>query len=426
MARCRQSGKRLRVLVHDFAGHPFPVQLSRELARRGNAVVHAHCPSYASGKGALERVSSDPTGFEAVPLRLRRYDKHSLVRRVPQEIAYGRLLGKLIARVGPDVVISGNTPLIAQAMAQTASARAGAAFVFWQQDILSLAIARLIGRKVPGLSTIGAYPFRLIETRTARASDAVVPISPDFVPWLSTAGVDVRKIRVVENWAPLSDLPLADRDNPWAREHGLVGKPVVLYSGTLGKKHGSHRLADVARELDREGVTLVVVSEGTAADDLRRWAAAAKADRLLVLPFQPYGRLADVLGSADVLLAVLDERAGELSVPSKVLTYLCAGRPIVAAIPGRNRAAQTIREAEAGVVTSQEDVETIASHILRLLTDTEASARLGSNARAYAEDRFRISAIAPEFEGVFRAALEHSRARVTRRSLRLSSTSPAE
>ncbi len=31
----------MRILVHDYSGHPFQAQLSRELARRGHDVVHS-------------------------------------------------------------------------------------------------------------------------------------------------------------------------------------------------------------------------------------------------------------------------------------------------------------------------------------------------------------------------------------------------
>ena len=40
-----------------------------------------------------------------------------------------------------------------------------------------------------------------------------------------------------------------------------------------------------------------------------------------------------MLASADVLVALLETDAGAFSVPSKVLTSLSAGRPILAAIP---------------------------------------------------------------------------------------------
>ena len=45
----------MRILVHDYSGHPFQVELSRELARRGHEVTHSYCEAYVSGKGHLER-----------------------------------------------------------------------------------------------------------------------------------------------------------------------------------------------------------------------------------------------------------------------------------------------------------------------------------------------------------------------------------
>src|SRR2546421_3140678 len=67
--RARARGP-LRIVVHDYSGHPFQAQLSRELARRGHEVLHLHCPGYHSGKGALERTAADPPGFEVEPVRL--------------------------------------------------------------------------------------------------------------------------------------------------------------------------------------------------------------------------------------------------------------------------------------------------------------------------------------------------------------------
>ena len=49
-----QSSRALRVVVHDYVGHPFQVQLSRELARRGMDVLHLHCGSFRTGKGDVD------------------------------------------------------------------------------------------------------------------------------------------------------------------------------------------------------------------------------------------------------------------------------------------------------------------------------------------------------------------------------------
>lgn len=43
-----------RIQVHDFSGHPFQADLSRELARRGYYVDHVFSTQYSSGKDRLE------------------------------------------------------------------------------------------------------------------------------------------------------------------------------------------------------------------------------------------------------------------------------------------------------------------------------------------------------------------------------------
>src|SRR6266545_7089102 len=105
----------LRIALHDYSGHPFQIELSRELARRGHDVTHLHCPSYVTGKGALETRPSDPDTLTIVPVPLASsFAKHSPWKRPLQEIEYGRRLSGAIARMRPDVVVSANCPLLAQ------------------------------------------------------------------------------------------------------------------------------------------------------------------------------------------------------------------------------------------------------------------------------------------------------------------------
>ncbi len=44
----------MRILLNDFSGHPFPVQLSRELAGRGYTVLHTYCASFLTPHGSLQ------------------------------------------------------------------------------------------------------------------------------------------------------------------------------------------------------------------------------------------------------------------------------------------------------------------------------------------------------------------------------------
>ena len=163
-------------------------------------------------------------------------------------------------------------------------------------------------------------------------------------------------VTVIENWAPLDELTAAGPSTGWAAAHGLAGRTVLLYSGTLGLKHNPALLLELARAMGRrDDARVVVISEGRGADWLRAATAEAPEPALVLLPFQPYDVLAEVLASADVLLAILEPEAGAFSVPSKVLSYHCAGTPILAAIPGENLAARIIVGAGSGVVVEPTD-----------------------------------------------------------------------
>ena len=394
----------LRIVVHDYSGHPFQVQLSRELARRGHRVLHLHSPSYRSGKGALDRLPDDPDTLAIEPVDLgRTFDKYSPARRLLQERAYGRQLVERLQREPADVVLSGNTPLFAQSLLLAECRRRGVPFVFWQQDVYSLPMQREAERRLPPVvGPLVGRRFVGLERRLLRESDAVVTIAGDFRETLLAWGLPAEKVRVIENWAPLDELPQRPRDNDWARRHDLAGKRVLLYSGTLGLKHDPGLLLRLARELDHEA-TIVVVSEGLGADWLRREADAQATDNLVLLPFQPYDELPDVLASGDVLLVLLERAAGRFAVPSKVLSYLCAGRPLLAAVPAENLAAAVVRASGAGVVVDPDDEDGVVAAARRLV-DGDDRVALGRAARTYAERTFDIAAVGGRFEEVLMTA----------------------
>ncbi len=392
----------LRLLVHDYSGHPFQVQLSRELARRGHLVLHLHCPSYTSGKGQLATGPGDPATLEirAVPLR-RSFARHSPGRRVLQELEYGRALLPHVRRFEPDVVLSANTPLLAQLLLHRACRRNGAAVVYWQQDLYGEAMKRGAGRRIPLAGRLAGEAFVALERRIVRDSDAVVAISEDFRPTLRRWGVPDTRTAVIENWAPLDEVAPAPRDNDWGRAHDLVGHRVVLYAGTLGMKHDPGLLLRLAERFRAEDdVRVVVVSEGRG----REWLERRLLPNLVLLDFQPYEALPLVLASADVLAVILEPDAGAYSVPSKVLTYHCAGRPLLAALPASNLAARVITRAGSGLICDPRRPDAFAAAAERLLADGSLRRSMGERARAYAQDAFEIERIADRFQTVISRA----------------------
>jgi putative colanic acid biosynthesis glycosyltransferase WcaI len=394
----------MRVVVHDYAGHAFPAQLARALAGRGHDVLHLQCVSFVSGKGSVERKPDDPPSlsFDGVALG-GDFAKYDLRRRVAHERELGRELSHLIDGFRPDVLLS-NAPLLVQARLLRTSHALGAGFVFWQQDVMSMAARRVVGDRSSAAGAAAALAVGALERRVLRRSDAVVTISEDFLPLLARWGIGEQRAEAIENWAPVAELPVSARENAWAVEHDLVGRAVFLYSGTLGFKHDPSLLLDLARWARDRGATVVVVSEGPGVE----WLAERGGDEpaLRLLPYQPYERLPEVHASADVLVALLEPEAGAFSVPSKVLTYLCARRPLLVSVPSDNLAARIVERSGGGVVVPPRDPAALIAAAERLLENEGLRDELGERGRAYAEASFDLDAITDRFERVLeRAAL---------------------
>lgn len=393
----------MRILVHDYCGHPFQIGLSRQFARMGHQVCHSFSTDIESPRGDLSAPPS--ANFFFAPLGLGRpVPKYDLVRRSWHEWRYAQLAVQCARTFKPDIVLSGNAPPTIQQALQGATHRLGGAFIFWVQDIYSALLEQILPQRSSALTKCVTTHFRRYEFGVMAQSDAVIVISEDFVPCCVVGGVPPEKIHVRRNWAPVGEITPRSRDNAWAQAHGLADKFVFLFSGTLGLKHNPWLLADLAAALQQyQDAVVVVVSQGAGRQWLEREVRARKLDNLMLLDFQPFAALSDVLASGDVMVALLQTFAGNMSVPSKVLSYLCANRPLLAALPSDNLASRTIQQAEAGIIVPPDDGAGFIAAAMRLMDRASLRARLASSARAYAEATFDIEAIAESFVAVFRA-----------------------
>lgn len=399
-----------RIAVHDYCGHPFQFALSRELARRGHEVRHFFFVEDAGPKGATERLPDDPSGFSVEPISIGRpYSKTNLLRRRRDDVLYGRLAAQRIEAFAPSVTISGNTPLEAQASIMKSARRVDSAFVFWMQDFYSLAAAKILRRKIPVAGhVVGAY-YKHLEAQMLRQSDGIVLISEDFRDALRSLGVGGDKTAIIPNWGALDELPLRPKNNAWARHHGFADKFVFLYSGTLALKHNPELLWALARHFERDPeVVVVVVGTGVSFEALKARHESDPRPNLALLPLQPMQVLADVLASADVVVALLENDAGPFSVPSKVLNYLCAGRPVLLSAPSDNLSVRVLDRAAAGECVPAGDEGAFIEAATRLRNEPHRRADLGHAARSYAESSFDILSVADRFEDVVAAAVSRT------------------
>lgn len=391
----------MKILLHDYGGYTFTVQLAGALGARGHKV----CYSYSETTQLVQRL--DPVGgngrlaIHGVTLE-RPFRKYSFLQRRASECEHGRKVSEMIFQERPDVVISANAPLDAQAQLLAASRKAGARFIFWFQDAVGLATHRLLQRKIPIFGEgIGLY-YEALERRLARNSDRMILISEDFMPLMDAWEIARSRVATIPNWAPLGEIPPMPKDNPWARQHGLADQFVFLYAGILGLKHDPQRFVELAQAVGGRA-KVVVVSEGGGVDWLEGQISRLNLSNLLLLPFQPKECLPQMFGAADVLVSILSREAGRFSVPSKVLSYLCAQRPLLLSLPLDNQAARLVKQSQAGMVAAPDDTNAWVISARRLMQDEALRRVMGANGRAYAEAHFDINKITAQFQTILSA-----------------------
>jgi colanic acid biosynthesis glycosyl transferase WcaI len=307
----------------------------------------------------------------------------------------------IIEKFKPQVLINSNTPLFAQKIIQNHCLEHNIKFIYWCQDIYSIAMEKILIKKVGYIGKlIGSY-FKNLEKKQLQKSDYIINITEDFNIIFKKWKIQNNHFSVITNWAPIVEIPLTKKENEWSLNKLYHDTVNIIYSGTLGLKHNPELLLNLALELkNNKKIKVIVISEGLGADFLKEKKIAYNLDNLELLPFQNFKDMPKILGSADILLGILEPEAGIFSVPSKVLTYLCAGRPVVLSVPLENLSSKIITESGSGISVIPNDQNQFNQAISKILKNQDLKKEMGLNARKFAELNFDIRLITDKFEKI--------------------------
>lgn len=389
----------MKILVNDHSGHAFPLHLSQHLARYGYTITHTYSANFQSPKGNFSLPEELKSNLKIIPIHYsKEFNKYSIISRRKQEFEFAGKLIKEIEEFKPEVIINCNTPLFAQDKIQRYCVKHQIKFVFWCQDAYSIAITKILQDKLGFIGRFAGKYFQQLERRQLSNSNHIVTITPDFNTLFSKWNIDRQKITVIPNWAPIEEIPVVEKDNSWSKSHGLDNFFCFIYSGTLGLKHNPTLLLNLAQHFEKFiDVKVVVISEGVGADLLRKKITEKKIQNLIVLPFQTFADMPKVLGTAAVLVAVLEPEAGVYSVPSKILAYMCAGKPVLLSVPFDNLSSKIIMNNQAGICADPNDIDEFTQGAEKLYTNAQLRTSTGMNARRYAEENFNIDEICKKF-----------------------------
>jgi colanic acid biosynthesis glycosyl transferase WcaI len=236
-----------------------------------------------------------------------------------------------------------------------------------------------------------------------------------------TRKVPADRIEIIRSWVDGSNIRPTSRHNSWREEMSVpADKFVAMFAGTMGLASAVDVLVDVAATLKQNGhddILLICIGEGLLKPEMIRRSAELGLDNIRFLPFQPQGRLSEVQSTADVLLLTMKKSNSGSSVPSKLITYMAVGRPILCAVQSDSAIARRVSLAQCGFVVSPGDAVAIAEGLDCLRNNDKKRENYGNNARLFFELEFDMPAAMARFDCMLHGLGVHSRHEADRESI---------
>ncbi len=244
---------------------------------------------------------------------------------------------------------------------------------------------------------------RGVEGFVYRKADRIVCICQGFVEKLAARGIAPEKLVLIPLWGDTQQVyPIAGACE-FRRANQLTGQQfLAMHTGNMGKKQDLLNVVRAA-ELSKDVTDLVwlLVGQGEERSLIEEAIDQRGLKNLRLMPLQPAEGLAEMYSSADVLL--LNQKAAVVDsvIPSKLLTYMAAGRTVLAAVSVKSETARYVERSRCGLIVAPEDPKALMEVVLSLRADPVLRERLGANGRAYVLQHFTKEKVLQEYDRLF-------------------------
>ena len=382
--------------------------IGRRLVADGHDVtVWCEAPCYKVGDLALdaprrenldgiqvERMSRLPLVHHVRPMRM--LAKLAFVPRLLAKAVNRKLTGERY-----DLVWTATIPPVLQGWGGSIIARLlGGRFVYHCQDLYPelAAYAGMWPRK--GLLYRTLAP---IERRTRQRAAALVILSGDMAKTAAALAPGAR-IKVINNFMleAFSDAGAATR-----RERpGSSGRITIGFAGNIGQFQALEAVVEAFGRLPAEmPLELELMGDGEAKRSLMQQAQGRSSVRFL--PHRSFAEARPLIGAYDLGLVSIEPDIYRVAYPSKTLTYLGLGVPLLAIIEPESELARMIEKEGLGFVIGQRDSAAIAARLAEVAASTDELPAMRRRAQMYYDKVMSSNARLDQWSALLKELEQH-------------------
>ena len=233
-----------------------------------------------------------------------------------------------------------------------------------------------------------------------RKKEEKLYIISDYIGCMSNANVDYivknnpylseKKVEVCPNSITPLEIYITEEEKNKIRDKYSIPKDkvVFIYGGNLGKPQGIDFLIDcIKKNEENSNAFILIVGSGTEYTKLESFVNQIKPNNTKLINQLPKNDYEILANSCDVGLIFLDKRFTIPNFPSRLLSYMQASMPVIAATDINTDIKETIETGKFGFWCKSDDVDNF-NKFVNILCDKQIRLEMGSNSKKYLESNF--------------------------------------
>jgi glycosyltransferase involved in cell wall biosynthesis len=290
------------------------------------------------------------------------------LKRILNSIKLGFFTNFLVMQNKYDVIIATSVPAILGGFfSAIASLFFKKRFIYFCMDLYPE-----IGKLSGDFSNPILYKFlEKIDNWNCKRADSIIVHSLDMKKTLEKrCGGEKFKINIINNFSVPSDdmTESISSFNPALKKKKLS----IIFVGNIGRFQGLEIIIDamsLIKRKKRDDVELIIMGDGSAKKQLIDRTRKEKANVIFV-DYQPIETMKLAIKNADIGLVTLRPNIFKYGYPSKVMSYLEQGRPIISIVETESELAQTMITEGYGFSLPFTDIEAITKLFINLADDS--------------------------------------------------------
>lgn len=371
--------------------------LLQEFVNQGH-FVYAISPTERR-QGQETHLSQDDTQAKVLRLRIGNTQKTNLIEKgistITLEQLFIQAIKKYTSQIRFDLVLYTTPPITLCNAVQFVKKRDGAKTYLLLKDIFPQNSLDLGMLRKSGIKGLLYRMFRKKEKKLYQISDVIGCMSPANVEYVRAHNklMPDQVIEVNPNCIrPAEGEQLTDQERIQLRErYGIpTDKVVFLYGGNLGRPQDVGYIVECLKASEPlSDICFVIAGSGTDQHILQEYIDQDRPAHVKLMSQMPKDDYEKMVSCCDVGLIFLDHRFTIPNFPSRLLSYMDAGLPVLAATDCNTDIGTVICEGGFGAWCESVGTERFVCCLQDFL-DADKRKQMGLSARAYLEQHYTV------------------------------------